>query len=251
MKPRGVRMGTVTLERHAPTVIASFTDRTPLATLRSSVDKGLDLAEARVDLFREPDSKKIVRFVREVSAFVPVLATLRSASEGGKWGEDEGARLALYRELLPQVAAIDVELDSSSRAATVQVARRHRRVVVLSHHDFDRTPPDAELDRVIAKSRAAGADITKIATLVTSEEDVARLAALFARHAEAPLVVIGMGEIGKKTRILFPALGSLFTFASLDRATAPGQLKLAETVRELKRYYPAYGRTPRQRGKAG
>jgi 3-dehydroquinate dehydratase I len=251
MKPRGVRMGTVTLERHAPTVIASFTDRTPLATLRSAAEKGLDLAEARVDLFRERDSKKIVRFVREVATVVPVLATLRSTSEGGKWNGDDGEGLALYRELLPQVAAIDIELASPIRAATVQVARRHRRSVVLSHHDFNRTPADAELDRVIAQSRSAGADITKIATLVKSEEDVARLAALFARHAEAPLVVIGMGEIGKKTRIFFPALGSLFTFASLDQTTAPGQLKLAETVRELKAYYPAYGRAPRQRRSAG
>ena len=251
MKPRGVRMGTVTLERHAPTVIASFTDRTPLATLRAAAEKGLDLAEARVDLFRERDSKKIVRFVREVATVVPVLATLRATSEGGKWGGDDGERLTLYRELLPQVAAIDIELGATIRAATVQVARRHRRSVVLSHHDFDRTPPDAELDRVIGQSRAAGADVTKIATLVKSEEDVARLAALFARHAEAPLVVIGMGEIGMKTRIFFPALGSLFTFASLDRATAPGQLKLAETLRDLKQYYPAYGRAPRQRRTAG
>jgi 3-dehydroquinate dehydratase-1 len=150
---------------------------------------------------------------------------------------------------LPHVGAIDVELDARVRASVVQAARRRKVPVVLSHHDFDGTPADAALDRVVTRSREAGADITKVAAHVKSEADCARLAALFARHPTARLVVIGMGELGKLTRVLFPALGSLFTFAALDRATAPGQLGLAETTRDLCRYYPAYAkRLSGQRG---
>lgn len=240
MKARGVRIGKVLLERFEPVVIAPFTDETPLAVLRTAAARGLDLAEARVDLFRDQSLKRVVECVRAASAVVPVLATLRSSEEGGKWTGDDGARLALYRELLPHVGAIDVEVDAPVRAAVVQAARRRRSTVVLSYHDFARTPDDSELDRVVARSRAAGADVTKIATLARTEADVARLAALFVRHENQPLVVIGMGEVGKKTRVFLPGLGSLFTFAALEQSTAPGQLGLAETIRELCDYYPSY-----------
>lgn len=236
----GLRIGKVSLEKHAPTVIAPFTDRTPPATLRTAAARGLDLAEARVDLFEDRSSAHVISVVRSVTEFVPVLATLRSAKEGGRFGDDEDERAVLYRELLPHVGAVDIELDARVRASVVQAARRRKVPVVLSHHDFDGTPTDAELDRVVTRSREAGADITKIASHVKTESDGARLAALFARYPNVPLVVIGMGEIGKKTRIFFPALGSLFTFAALDRGTAPGQLGLAETIRELCRHYPGY-----------
>ncbi|HEY3495668.1 MAG TPA: type I 3-dehydroquinate dehydratase [Polyangiaceae bacterium] len=236
----GLRIGRVSLEKHAPTVIAPFTDRTPPATLRTAAARGLDLAEARVDLFDDRTSAHVIGVVRGVAEVVPVLATLRSSKEGGRFGDDEDGRAVLYRELLPHVGAIDIELDARVRASVVQAARRRKVPVVLSHHDFDGTPTDAVLDGVVARSREAGADITKIAALVKTERDGARLAALFARHPNVPLVVIGMGELGKKTRILFPALGSLFTFASLDRSTAPGQMSLAETIRELCRYFPGY-----------
>jgi 3-dehydroquinate dehydratase len=73
-----------------------------------------------------------------------------------------------------------------------------------------------------------------------SDADCARLTALFARHPGRSLVVIGMGDHGKKTRVLFPALGSLFTFAALGRGTAPGQLAWREMRRELALFFPDY-----------
>lgn len=245
----GLRIGRVLLERHTPTVIAPFTDRTPPAAVRMAAARGLDLAEARVDLFQDRSIAHVVGVIRGVAELVPVLATLRSSKEGGRFHDDEDERAVFYRELLPHVGAIDIELDARVRASVVQSARRRKVPVVLSHHDFEGTPPDAALDRVVTRSREAGADITKIATQVKTEADVARLAALFARHPGASLVVIGMGELGKKTRILFPALGSLFTFAALDRGTAPGQVPLAETIRDLCKYYPGYAaRLSKQRG---
>ena len=236
----GLRIGRVALEKHAPTVIAPFTDRTPPATLRTAAARGLDLAEARVDLFEDRASAHVIGVVRGVADLVPVLATLRSSKEGGRWSDEDDERAVLYRELLPHVGAIDIELDARVRASVVQAARRRKVPVILSHHDFDATPPDAVLDRVVTRSREAGADITKITAHMKTESDGARLAALFARYPSVPLVVIGMGELGMKTRIHFPALGSLFTFAALDCPTAPGQLGLAETIRELCRYYPGY-----------
>ena len=235
-----LRIGKVTLRPHRPTLIAPFTDATPEHALEAAARAGLDLLEARVDLFRDRELEPVGECLARAARFAPLLLTIRSASEGGAWKGRDAERLELYRALLPLVDAVDVELAASIRTAVVQAARRAERLVVLSHHDFRRTPADGALERVVKRGFAAGADVVKIAAHVREDADGARLAALLARHAARPLVVIGMGEHGKKTRVFFPALGSLFTFASLDRGTAPGQLDLAETQRELRFFYPDY-----------
>jgi 3-dehydroquinate dehydratase-1 len=240
LKTRPLRLGSVTLRPRHPTLIAPFTDRTPERTLARAVQDGLDLLEARVDLFHERDVEAVGARLERARSFAPVLLTIRAAAEGGGWKRSEAERFELYAALLPLVDAVDVELAAPIRRRVVAAARDAGRLVVLSHHDFRRTPAAPNLDRTVARGVRAGADIVKIATQVRDDADGARLAALFARHAEQPLVVIGMGEHGKKTRIFFPALGSCFTFASLDRATAPGQLDLAATRRELRFFFPDY-----------
>jgi 3-dehydroquinate dehydratase I len=240
MTKKLVRIGAATLRPHVPTLVVPFTDRTPVAALRSAHSKGLHFAEARVDLFRERSEDAVRRVVRNVGRVLPVLFTVRSDAEGGNWHGDDEGRLALYRALLPDVAAVDVELSAKIRPDVVRAARRARRTVVLSHHDFEAMPSDRALDTVIERAEKAGADITKIAVLTPDDRAVARLASVLSRHPSSRLVLIGMGEHGKKTRVFFPALGSLFTFASLDRATAPGQLEFRAMLAELSRNYPDF-----------
>jgi 3-dehydroquinate dehydratase-1 len=239
MPKKPVRIGSVELKPHVPTLVVPFTDQVPsLAELRSAHEKGLAFAEARVDLFQDRSAEGVRAVVRRVGRVLPVLLTVRSSKEGGAWEGDDAGRLALYRALLPDVAAVDVELAAAIRAEVVRAARRAGRTVVLSHHDFRGTPSDRVLDGVVARAEKAGADVTKIATVVPDDRAVARLAAVFARHPESRLVLIGMGAHGQKTRVFFPALGSLFTFTALGRSTAPGQLGFRAMLAELERSYP-------------
>jgi 3-dehydroquinate dehydratase-1 len=240
MAQKPVRIGSVVLRPHVPTLVVPFTDRTPLAALRRARAQGLDFAEARVDLFQDRATEAVRRVVREVGRVLPVLLTVRSSREGGAFRGDDAGRLALYRALLPDVAAVDVELAAKIRPEVVRAAHRARRTVVLSHHDFRATPSDRVLDAVVVRGEKAGADVIKIAVLTPDDRAVARLAAVFVRHASSRLVLIGMGAHGKKTRVLFPALGSLFTFTSLDRETAPGQLGFRAMLAELARSYPDF-----------
>jgi 3-dehydroquinate dehydratase-1 len=237
---RTLRLGKVALVPRRPVVIAPFTDRTPRAALTRAARQGLDLFEARVDLFRHPAAATTAVHVAVARKLRPVLLTVRSATEGGAYDRGDESRLELYRALMRRVDAVDVELAAPIRADVVAAARQAKRLVVLSHHDFVRTPSERELDRVVTRGFDAGADIVKIAAQVAGDDECARLAALFTLYPERALVLIGMGEHGKKTRILFPALGSRFTFASLDRATAPGQLDLRATQQQLSLYYPDY-----------
>ena len=92
------------------------------------------------------------------------------------------------------------------------------------------------------KIRKSGADIIKISTTVTAPKHVRALARLTMEIADQNAAVMGMGSEGVLTRLFFPALGSLFTYAFLDQPTAPGQLHFDDTFRQLRLLYPSFER---------
>lgn len=115
------------------------------------------------------------------------------------------------------------------------------KILVVSFHDFDGTPALADLERIVDQAKERGADLVEITTNVRGVDDVRCLASLLISRADKDLVVIGMGRNGVVTRILFPALGSLMTFAAaLGHHTAPGQLPYQEMFQTLRSLYPDY-----------
>jgi 3-dehydroquinate dehydratase-1 len=96
----------------------------------------------------------------------------------------------------------------------------------------------------VKKAKSQGADIIKIAAMARDAEDVARLMCFTAARSEN-MVSIAMGEHGAISRIIAPLFGSLFTYAFVDKAVAPGQIPLEELVKELKKYYPGFNESNR------
>jgi 3-dehydroquinate dehydratase-1 len=91
---------------------------------------------------------------------------------------------------------------------------------------------------VVASGRALGADVVKIAAAVSTPADVRTLARLLVTTEGIGMIAIGMGNAAVATRLLFPALGSLLTYAHAGDATAPGQIPLAEMTDLLARLFP-------------
>jgi 3-dehydroquinate dehydratase-1 len=96
--------------------------------------------------------------------------------------------------------------------------------LIISYHDFNKTPDYESLKRIISSCRNNGADVVKIACKVNGIEDVHTLMGLYREGGR--MVVIGMGEKGLITRIAAPFMGAEFTFASPGKGfeTAPGQI---------------------------
>lgn len=125
--------------------------------------------------------------------------------------------------------------------------------VIGSHHNFFETPPD--IGPVLKAFEPADdsrfrCNAVKIATTANSITDTVELwyTLDWARHYGLRAIPIGMGEPGKWTRILGPAHGAMFTYASLDDdgATAPGQITAPDLlevyrVRDLTRETRVYG----------
>ena len=225
------------IQNGSPLVAVGFKDGVSLKTLQKAKKDGLGVAELRVDLFSSYDRKHVLKEAAKFKNF-PIIATIRSRREGGKWNLSDAQRLELFQALIPKVDAVDIELSSSSLVRkVVKAAHRSGKLTIVSYHNFDRTPDLNSLNTIIKKAKKIGADIVKIAALARSPEDVQRLGLLTVQNKPKNMITIAMGKKGSVSRILFPALGSLITYSSLGETLAPGQLDFSTTVEWVKRMY--------------
>jgi 3-dehydroquinate dehydratase-1 len=119
---------------------------------------------------------------------------------------------------------VDVELRWAGRLRDVtDEARRGKVGVVLSHHDFKRTPPVGKLHELAGKAADAGADIFKVAAMTHCAEDFLRLVDFLVNEKRLPLAVMGMGEYGKISRLALAAAGSRLNYGYLGTPNASGQ----------------------------
>lgn len=234
-----IKLGELTLEAGRPAVAVSFTDADSKDEIAEARAAGVAIAELRIDLFARLAPDYVEAQAKRLSG-LPTIATIRDASEGGGWKGSSAERIALFEAVLPLVDAIDIELASAEvLAAAGPKAKAAGKVLIVSHHDFLRTPPAEALVETTRAAAAAGADIVKLAARADSDRDVEVLAEVLHERPHPNMVVIGMGENGAPTRLLFPGQGSLFTFAAKgERSTAPGQLDYKRMLKLLATLYP-------------
>jgi 3-dehydroquinate dehydratase-1 len=221
----------------APCVAAVITGGVNAGPIRKAASLGAGLLEIRVDTFTALEPGQLLASFEKLKKIsqLPILLTIRSAKEGGKANLPDRQRAALFSALIPFADLVDIELSSGAvRKNVVDSAKRAKKKVIVSHHDFESTPGDKKLRKIIELARKSGADLVKIASLVNTQYDLKRLAGLLC--SEKGLIVIGMGKLGKPSRVFFPMLGSLITYGSITKSTAPGQMSLKEMRSELRRY---------------
>jgi len=197
-----------------------------------------DIIELRVDMFDSfaPEHvEQVFRIAREKFG-KPVIATVRDSKEGGR--KEIQDRPAMYRLVIPFADAVDVELlagDLMMQARDLCID--NKRLLIGSYHNFESTPSDNFLEELIATGRRNGADVVKIAVTATEEDDFIRLMLLTLRHKSEGVITISMGDKGLPSRVFSPLFGSLITYASINKPSAPGQLSAVEvldTFRKLK-----------------
>jgi 3-dehydroquinate dehydratase-1 len=206
----------------------------------ASHDIPSDVVEFRLD--KMPGEINWLNWARLVEAAgVPVIATIRLRTEGGDWPGPDRERLSLYTQALENLSAVDVEFNSEICAPVSEMGRKLGKLCILSFHDFERTPPVADLQEIASKAQNLGS-VVKISTVITKPEDLETLEKLLALEWRVPLCVIGMGPLGTNSRVSLAAKGSCLTYGYLDQAAAPGQLAASELVAQLRAILPAYDR---------
>lgn len=223
-----------------PRVVVGFKDNVSDQTLQDIENFGLDIVELRLDQYSSFEASHVLKEVKKFRKF-PSIATIRSDKEGGGWNLPESKRLELFKAVLPYVDAVDIELSSKTILnEVISSAHKLKKSIVISYHNFDKTPNLEKLNQILSEAKSLGADITKISALALSGKDIQVLGNFTILNNSKNIISIAMGAEGALSRIFFPALGSLMTYACIGKSTAPGQLDYATTMDLLRQFYPKY-----------
>ncbi len=217
-----------------------------------------DVIEWRADHFRnvtKPEKvRKILARLRQILPDSLILFTFRTMQEGGKGDLSAEDYLTLNEMVLRSGMAdlLDLELytgadpampedllSSSPLLPLLSLARQKGTPVILSSHDFEKTPPEAELLSRLSLMESMGCGIAKLAVMPHTKKDVLALLSATLRASESlscPIITMSMGPLGVISRAGGEFFGSCLTFGTAGQASAPGQLdaeKLADILRLL------------------
>ena len=233
---RGCRIG-----EGRPKVILPIVEQTEEAILEKAAQFSTwkaDCVEWRVDLFADAqDLSAVARCAAKLRVALKdklLLITFRTKAEGGHTALSHEEYRRYFHTVLDTDCAdlIDLEFFTAGADLPGLIADAHTAgaAVVCSSHDFQKTPPKAELVDRMVRMQQAGADLPKLAVMPRSRTDVLTLLAATAEmadcHPDTPVITMSMGALGAVSRLAGEAFGSAMTFANPGTASAPGQIPL-------------------------
>ena len=204
-----------------PLVVGSVASLNHLACLQPvELPSQCDILEIRLDGMAE--HREALEIELDRFKDFPLLFTARSAAEGGLAVLSLAERAELLMSVADRATWIDVEMTSyDDLAQTIHRIRSRNVGLILSYHNFDETPEEFEMQRLINLSEEA--DIIKLAVYHKSVKDFPLCTSLLQRSSH-PLSVMGMGPLAPVSRLLYAQYGSLLNYGYLgNEPTAPGQ----------------------------
>ncbi|MHA1381375.1 MAG: type I 3-dehydroquinate dehydratase [Candidatus Helarchaeota archaeon] len=194
--------------------------------IKKSTSIGADLIEIRLDYFDIINPNELSKILKKTR--IPLIFTLRKKDEGGYFNSSEDKRIDLLKKIIrirPQY--VDIELSSQEINELLNFAKTHKVRTIISYHNFKTTPNINELNKLLLKIEELDGNVSKIITTATDLEDNLIILNLI-RSAKKKIVAFAMGENGIFSRVFSPIFGAFFTFASLDKKTAPGQINIKD-----------------------
>lgn len=238
-----VTVKNITFGEGAPRICVSLVGKT-LSEIQAAAQElsriDADVIEWRVDHFNDVEDlaavKQALQEIRGILPEAPLLFTFRSREEGGERAISKDAYFLLNATVVATglVDMIDVELFSDEAQIPALLAHAHQSgvKVIMSNHDFHKTPAKEEIIYRLRRMQELGADLPKIAVMPQSPLDVLTLLeatwVMKQEYATQPLITMSMGGTGVISRLAGQVFGSAMTFGAARQASAPGQIDVAK-----------------------
>ena len=195
-----------------------------------------DIIEWRADFLPKDEILQVAPAIFEKFAGRELLFTLRTRAEGGEIDLSAQEYVQVIKDVtqLYQPEYVDFEYFGNKDVFDQMLDFPN---LVLSYHNFQETPEN--MMEILSELTSLNPKVVKVSVMAHTEQDVLDLMN-FTRgfktlNPEQEYVTISMGKVGKVSRITSDVTGSSWSFASLDVASAPGQISLSnmKKIREF------------------
>jgi len=189
--------------------------------------KKSDYVEIRFDFLKTNEIPKTLETIK--NDLKRVVCTLRPKSEGGKFEGSEKERISILKLIAEyNPFLLDVEFNTiKENKELANYLKSTKTKLLISWHDFKKTPKFSELKNIMNKMTKFSHNV-KIVTTAKSVDDSTRTLQLYSKNEKNNLIAFAMGDNGRISRILCLYLGSPYTYVSLGKPVAPGQLSIDE-----------------------
>ena len=240
-----MQIGNKLLGNNAPLITMPFVGKTVydlIAECQTAKAQQPDLVEWRADYYEGAgDPAKVLEglsALNENLEGIPLLFTLRSASEGGAQILEDSTRLSVIEAVVSSGLVALVDIEAASHLSLIEPVRQitHAQGVglILSSHDFKATPSVEDMVERLVRAQSLGADVVKLAVMPQSREDVLNLMLASVKYHTRPeavhAVTISMSGDGLISRLAAAFSHSVITFCAGKGVSAPGQVP-AEDMR--------------------
>jgi 3-dehydroquinate dehydratase I len=201
--------------------------------IKQAFNFGADYVEIRFDFLNLSDLEEALSIANAVNK--KAVYTLRSPEQGGQFKGNTFERITWLEKLSSsKPMLLDVELYTiKCNNNLADYLKENNTSVLISWHDFEKTPSNAQLTNLLYEMRKYSQNV-KVVTTAQKTEDSLCLLELYENTLGVNLIAFAMGEAGVLSRLLCVIIGNApFTYASLEKAIAPGQL----TIKQMRKLY--------------
>ncbi|MFS9375479.1 type I 3-dehydroquinate dehydratase [Streptococcus infantis] len=191
-----------------------------------------DIIEWRADFLPKEAILQVAPAIFEKFAGRELLFTLRTRAEGGEIDLSSEDYVQIIKDVaqLYQPEYLDFEYFAHKDVFEQMLDFPN---LVLSYHNFQETPDN--MMEILSELTSLTPKVVKVSVMAHTAQDVLDLMN-FTRgfktlNPEQEYVTISMGKVGKVSRITSDVTGSSWSFASLDAASASGQISLSNMVK--------------------
>ena len=193
-----------------------------------------DIIEWRADFLPKEEILKVAPAVFEKFVGRELIFTLRTKSEGGNIDLSGHEYVALIKEVAALYRPDFIDFEYYSHKDVFEEMLEFPNLV-LSYHNFEETPEN--FLEIMSELTALSPAVVKMAVMPETEQDVLDVMnytrGFKTLNTGQAYATMSMGELGILSRLAGRITGSCWTFASLDEASAPGQIPLGSLKKFL------------------